>query len=170
MSFITVCVCIVLVGTSLIVITEILPAIKSDPLFLLWKGLLYVVHKGLLLQAHPQHCLMRPEYANARTALRFSIVQVFDRPVGNNLNSSLSWWDLSSAICATYARRHGYGYVFTHVIPMTTDPSLLFRRRNRTMHWARIPVLMWLLKQQPDVDWWLYLDMDAMIRFAPVAP
>ena len=141
-----------------VVFTTVLPSLKSNPLFLLWKGLNYLLHKVYLQEhSHPQRCLMRPQYLKSISHHRFSIVQVFDQEVAH-----ASWWGLSSAICTTYAHRHGYGYIYVHATP--SKGSSLLHYRNRTLHWARIPILLWLLNQQPDIDWWFYLDMDSMIN------
>jgi len=132
--------------------------INSDPIFLLWKGCQYIIHK-LILREHvyPQKCVMSPWYINRKSTSRFSIVQVFDRKVRGN-----TWWGFSSAICSTYAKRHGYGYVYAVV--NQTNLNSTGATHKRTMHWARIPVLLWLLDHDNSVDWWLYLDMDAMIN------
>jgi hypothetical protein len=133
--------------------------IKSNPLFLLWKAWEYMFHK-IFLGEHlfPQKCIMTPYNTNLKSSLSYSIVQVF------HLEASIdSWQGLSAAICSIYAEKHGYGYVYAHVTPVyhnkSTTPKI-----KRTMHWSRIPVLLWLLDHNPSVNWWLYLDMDAMIN------
>jgi hypothetical protein len=136
--------------------------IESKPTFLCWKLCKYIWHK-LILQEHmsPQRCKMAKQDVDRKNADRFSLVHVFDKKLELN-----SWWGASSAICATYASRHGYGYVYVHATPSERygyNQGAEFGR-NRTMHWARIPVLSWLLQRDPAVDWWFYLDMDAMIN------
>lgn len=133
--------------------------IKSDPQFLLWKAWKYVVHKlNLAEHLSPQKCVMSLEYVNKKSLLSYSIVQVFHQEAKMD-----SWQGQSAAICSIYAERHGYGYVYAHVTPKYQNNSGLSRSK-RTMHWARIPVLLWLLDDDPSVNWWLYLDMDAMIN------
>ena len=131
--------------------------IKSDPLFLLWKGWEYVVHK-LIMREHtrPQKCIMPPYEANHKSQLHFALVQVFDKEIAPQ-----TWWGLSSAICSIYAHRHGYDYVYAHVRPHNSSRMQI---NPRTTHWSRIPVLLWLLDHKAHVHWWLYLDMDAMIN------
>jgi len=135
--------------------------IKSDPGFLLWKAWKYLIHK-LILREHnfPQRCLMLPQYIHQKQPIlqSVSLVQVFDKEVHNN-----TWYGWSAALCSTYAKKYKYGYVYAYVTPIMLNNESL-REHRRTMHWARIPVLLWLLDHKSSVQWWFYLDIDAMIN------
>jgi hypothetical protein len=87
---------------------------------------------------------------------KISLLQVY-----HAAPSAHTWYERSAAINQAYARRHGYGYVFV-VAAGVPSPR---EGRNRTLQWARVPILLWLLRNFPDgPDWWFHLDMDAMVN------
>ena len=158
-----VAVCIFLVVIQGVIIPS-LNTIESDPCFLLWKACNYVWHK-LILAEHlrAQRCAMKNYHVDKKekNRLQISLVQIYHKEAVYD-----SWHGKSEAICALYARRHGYGYIHVHAVAeeVALQGDNRSHRRNRTMHWARIPILLWLLKNHLTMDWWFYLDMDAMIN------
>ena len=130
---------------------------NSPPAFLIWKGALW-----LWSRIHPvgeTQCLPLPFHAKHKEPkLSIAIFQVYDKPLPP---TRTSWWGLSAALCAHYANRHGYYYQYLFV--SSTNGFVKYGHRQRTLHWARIPLLRHFLLQQ-SFDWFLYLDIDAMIN------
>ena len=152
-------------GATILCCLNFSVVIESDPGFLVWKGWNTVVHKVIKREHEsPQKCRMDDDFDNQpETTLQptVALLQIFHRQVEPD-----TWWGLSAAICSTYAKRHGYEYVYARSTAVTfSNRTATTTNPPRTMHWARIPVLLWLLEHHNTaVQWWLYLDIDAMIN------
>ena len=131
--------------------------IRSPPAFLIWKGALWLWSR--INPVGGTRCLARSFHiARKPSNLSFAIFQVYDRPLPTARDT---WWGLSAGLCAHYASRHGYYYQYLFVA--SPDGFVHYGQRRRTLHWARIPLMRHFLIRQ-SFDWFLYLDMDAMIN------